>query len=82
MCLGDIIFNVAEYGINKVALHREDCDVTLKTLFSLSPTEKFLHIVESKKDLKVVLDEYVTDVTHIIMIYVESEDKYILKGRS
>lgn len=54
----------------------------LKMPLSLSPMEKFLHIVESNEDLEVTFDKNVTSETRMVTIYVEREDKYILKRRS
>lgn len=65
-----------------LSLHREDCDMKLKTLPLLSPTEKFLHIIESNEDLEVVFGKYMTDMKHMVMIYADRKDKYILKTSS
>lgn len=53
-----------------------------KMMLSMSPKEKSLHTIESSKDLEVAFDKYVIGMAHIITIYVEREDKYILKKRS
>lgn len=69
----------------KLAFHREDCDVKLKTLFFMSLIEKFLHTIESNRDLEVTFDKYVT-VWHTwswfmwkwkISIYWRREDEYV-----
>lgn len=78
----DIMFDIVVYCINKAAPYQEVYDMKLKTRFSMSPTKKFNHTIESNYDGKVAFDEYVISVTHMIMIYVEREEKYILKMRS
>lgn len=54
----------------------------LKTLLSLSPTEKFLHTVESNKDLEVAFLKNMIGETHMVTIYMKREGKYIPKMRS
>lgn len=44
--------------------------------------KKLYHTIESKKDGKVIFNEYVIGVRHMIMIYVEREEKYMLQMRS
>lgn len=66
----------------KLPFHLENCDVKLKTQLSLFPTDKFLYNIKSNKDLKVAFDEYVAGMTHMVIFYVEMEDKYILKKRN
>lgn len=44
--------------------------------------EKFLYTSESKEDMEVALNEYITGVRHMVTIYMEKEEKFILKMRS
>lgn len=41
--------------------------------------EKFLHTIKSNEDVEVIFDEYITGVTRMVTIYMEKEEKYILK---
>lgn len=50
----------------------------LKMQLSLSPTEKYLHTIKSNKDMEVTFNKYIIGMTHVIMIYMEREKKYIL----
>lgn len=60
----------------KLAFHQEDCDV------KLFETEKSLYTIKSNENLEVAFDKYVTRVIHMVTIYTEREDKYILKRRN
>lgn len=82
VCRGTSYSMLMNMVLSKLPLHQKDCDVKLKTHLSLFLTEKFLHIIESNEDVKVAFYEYVTGVTHMVMIYVSREDKYILMRRS
>lgn len=73
-----ILLNVV---LTKLPPQCEVCNVKLKTWLSMSPT-KFLHTIESNKDVKITFDEYVTRVRHMILIYMKRTKKYILKKRS
>lgn len=73
---GTLYLMLLSMVLMKLAFHQEDCDV------KLFETEKSLYTIKSNENLEVAFDKYVTRVIHMVTIYTEREDKYILKRRN
>lgn len=79
---GTLYLTLLNIVLMKVPLQLVVCDVKLKGWLSLSRTKKFLHIIRSNEYLEVAFDEYVIGVTHMVLIYVERTESYILKRKN
>lgn len=78
VCRGTSYSTLLSIVLKKMTLYQKDYDIKLKTLLSPTPKEKFLHTIDSNDDQEVTFDKYMPGVIHIVTIYVERKDKYIL----